>query len=88
MGVKQEIQLVNRKVTVGGTCDACGRPLELVFETRQEDTRQFTNASLVTMHGWYGGFIDPVQQEDPEWLLCEACSNVIWNILGGKEGYR
>ena len=89
MGIKFAIRKIPARVDLaptGGECDRCGKELVLVFP--DTPTRQMMGGSYVTMHGYYGGFIDPLSAEDPEWLLCAECSGEIWKWLGiPSKGY-
>lgn len=89
MGIKFAFRRVPARVEFvpsGGECDKCGGGLDLVFP--DTPTRQMVGGSYITMGGFYGGFIDPLEDKDPEWLLCAECSKTIWEWLGSpSKGY-
>lgn len=87
MGIRYENQSITlvQKQTAGATCDICEAELELVFPKHVGPTKQFLDASLIVMHGWYGGFIDPIDHDHPEWILCKKCSERIFAILGPRD---
>lgn len=67
---------VTEEVVNGGYCDRCGDWLEVLWE----DAANLDGGTVVTMEGWYGGWIDNLFG-NYEALLCSECSSFIWGEM-------
>lgn len=68
MGLRHERKPRVVDVLIGATCDRCGKDWGVA------EHGNLDGGVKVTVHGWYGGTIDPGITPSPSLFLCDECA--------------